>query len=76
MADVPAPGPSSQSQTTKTMFQASDDTQGHVDMVTEKNSDIIHDFHKDALKLVRNGDWLKVSSQARLVTCRILEPKR
>ena len=34
--------------------------QGHVDMVTEKNSDVIHDFHKDALKLVRNGDWLKV----------------
>lgn len=35
--------------------------QGHVDMVTEKNSDVNHDFHKDALKLVRNGDWLKVS---------------
>lgn len=34
-------------------------------MVTEKNSDVIHDFHKDALKLVRNGDWLKVSSQGR-----------
>ena len=35
-------------------------TQGHVDMVTEKNADVVHDFHKDALKLVRAGDWLKV----------------
>ena len=34
--------------------------QGHVDMVTEKNSDIVHDFHQDALKLQLAGDWLKV----------------
>ena len=34
--------------------------QGHVDMVTEKNSDVQHDFHKDALKLVQKGNWLKV----------------
>ncbi|KAK9818925.1 hypothetical protein WJX74_001245 [Apatococcus lobatus] len=33
--------------------------QGHVDMVTEKNSSVVHDFNKDPLKLVRNGDWLK-----------------
>ena len=34
--------------------------QGHIDMVCEKNNDVQHDFHKDALKLVKKGDWLKV----------------
>ena len=34
--------------------------QGHIDMVCEKNNDVQHDIHKDALKLVKNGDWLKV----------------
>ena len=37
--------------------------QGHIDMVCEKNSDVQHDFFKDALKLVKKGEWLKVSSQ-------------
>ena len=35
--------------------------QGHIDMVCEKNNDVHHDFHKDPLKLVKKGDWLKVS---------------
>ncbi len=35
--------------------------QGHVDMVTEKNSDVVHDWFQDPLRLVRDGDdWLKV----------------
>ena len=38
--------------------------QGHVDMVTEKNADVQHDFFKDPLKLERNGDWLKVWCRA------------
>ena len=37
--------------------------QGHIDMVCEKNNDVQHDFFKDALKLVKRGEWLKVSSQ-------------
>lgn len=32
--------------------------QGHIDMVCEKNSDVQHDFYKDPLTLVRDGDWL------------------
>ncbi len=34
--------------------------QGHIDMVCEKNNDVQHDFHKDPLKLIKKGDWLKV----------------
>ncbi|DBA78247.1 TPA: hypothetical protein ACH3X2_008201 [Trebouxia sp. C0005] len=33
--------------------------QGHIDMVCEKNNDVQHDFHKDPLKLIKKGDWLK-----------------
>ena len=33
--------------------------QGHVDMVTEKNSDVVHDFFKDPLRLCSDGTWLK-----------------
>jgi hypothetical protein len=33
--------------------------QGHVDMVTEKNAGTVHDFTKDPLRLVREGDWIK-----------------
>ncbi|MBR2596835.1 MAG: M28 family peptidase, partial [Solobacterium sp.] len=32
--------------------------QAHLDMVCEKNSDTVHDFTKDGLKLVLNGDIL------------------
>lgn len=38
----------------------SDCVQGHIDMVCEKNNDVQHDFHKDALKLIKKGEWLKV----------------
>jgi di/tripeptidase len=34
--------------------------QGHVDMVTEKNSDVVHDFFNDPLRLLSDGVWLKV----------------
>lgn len=33
--------------------------QGHVDMVCEKNSDVIHDFDKDPITTYVDGDWLK-----------------
>lgn len=31
--------------------------QGHVDMVPEKNRDVEHDFLKDPIEVVRDGDW-------------------
>ena len=33
--------------------------QGHLDMVCEKNKNTVHDFTKDPIKLVRDGDWIK-----------------
>ena len=33
--------------------------QGHLDMVCEKNSDVVFDFEKDALRLFIDGDWLR-----------------
>jgi dipeptidase D len=33
--------------------------QGHLDMVCEKNEGTAHDFSKDAIRVVRDGDWLK-----------------
>lgn len=33
--------------------------QGHMDMVCEKNSDTVHDFEKDPLKLKIDGDLIK-----------------
>jgi dipeptidase D len=32
--------------------------QGHLDMVNEKNSDVDHDFSKDAIKPVKDGEYL------------------
>ena len=32
---------------------------GHLDMVTEKNADVSHDFFKDPLRLQLAGEWLK-----------------
>lgn len=32
--------------------------QGHIDMVCEKNNDTVHDFTKDPIKLVRDGEWM------------------
>ncbi len=32
--------------------------QGHLDMVCEKNSDKDFDFEKDAIELIRDGDWI------------------
>ena len=33
--------------------------QGHMDMVGEKNSDVVHDFSKDPIQLEFQGEWLK-----------------
>ncbi|MGB7438227.1 MAG: aminoacyl-histidine dipeptidase [Candidatus Acidiferrum sp.] len=33
--------------------------QGHLDMVCEKNENTVHNFEKDPIKVVRDGDWLK-----------------
>jgi dipeptidase D len=33
--------------------------QGHLDMVCEKNEDTAHDFERDPIEVVRDGDWLK-----------------
>ncbi len=32
--------------------------QGHLDMVCEKNSDVDHDFMRDAIKIRVDGDWV------------------
>lgn len=32
--------------------------QGHIDMVTEKNDSVEHNFFEDPIRLVRQGDWL------------------
>jgi len=32
--------------------------QGHLDMVCEKNKDVVHDFSKDPIELVRKGNFL------------------
>ena len=33
--------------------------QSHVDMVCEKNSDVVHDFFTDAIEPYIDGDWIK-----------------
>lgn len=33
--------------------------QGHLDMVAEKNNDVVHDFDKDPIKPYIDGDWVK-----------------
>ena len=33
--------------------------QSHIDMVCEKNSDIVHDFMKDAIQPYIDGEWIK-----------------
>lgn len=33
--------------------------QSHVDMVCEKNSDVAHDFFRDPIELVVDGEWMK-----------------
>ncbi len=33
--------------------------QGHMDMVCEKTPDSQHDFMRDPIRIIRNGDWLK-----------------
>ncbi len=33
--------------------------QSHLDMVCEKNKDTVHDFSKDPIKMMHDGDWVK-----------------
>jgi dipeptidase D len=33
--------------------------QGHLDMVCQKTADSTHDFSRDPIRLIRDGDWLK-----------------
>ncbi|MCL2565289.1 MAG: aminoacyl-histidine dipeptidase [Defluviitaleaceae bacterium] len=33
--------------------------QGHIDIVCEKNQDTVHDFEKDPIKLIIDGDFIK-----------------
>jgi len=33
--------------------------QGHLDMVAEKNSDVVHNFDTDPIKPFIDGDWVK-----------------
>lgn len=33
--------------------------QGHMDMVCEKTPDSTHDFTRDPIRIIRDGDWLK-----------------
>jgi dipeptidase D len=35
--------------------------QAHMDMVCEKNPNVEHDFRRDAIQLVREGDWLRAN---------------
>lgn len=35
--------------------------QSHVDMVCEKNSDVVHDFDKDPIETIVDGDWLRAN---------------
>ncbi|MGB4204450.1 MAG: aminoacyl-histidine dipeptidase [Bacteroidales bacterium] len=35
--------------------------QGHIDMVPQKNSDKIHDFEKDPIETIVDGDWVKAN---------------
>ncbi len=36
--------------------------QSHLDMVPQKNSDVVHDFSKDAIKTYIDGEWVKARS--------------
>ena len=35
--------------------------QSHVDMVCEKNSDVVHDFLTDPIEIVIDGEWMKAN---------------
>ena len=35
--------------------------QGHLDMVPQKNSDKVHDFEKDPIETIIDGDWVRAS---------------
>ncbi len=35
--------------------------QGHLDMVPQKNNDKVHDFEKDPIETIVDGDWMKAN---------------
>lgn len=35
--------------------------QSHIDMVCEKNNDVEHDFFKDPIEIIVDGDWMKAN---------------
>ncbi len=35
--------------------------QSHVDMVCEKNKDKVHDFSKDGIQLIKEGEWVRAN---------------
>ncbi len=35
--------------------------QSHVDMVCEKNKNKVHDFSKDGIELIKDGEWIKAN---------------
>lgn len=35
--------------------------QSHTDMVCEKNGDVVHDFEKDPIETIIDGDWVKAN---------------
>lgn len=35
--------------------------QGHLDMVCEKNKDIVHDFTKDPIEMIQDGGWVRAN---------------
>jgi len=35
--------------------------QGHLDMVPQKNSDKVHDFEKDPIETIIDGDWVRAN---------------
>ncbi|MDO4496517.1 MAG: aminoacyl-histidine dipeptidase [Bacteroidales bacterium] len=35
--------------------------QGHIDMVCEKNSNVVHDFENDPIETIIEGDWVKAN---------------
>ncbi len=41
--------------------------QGHIDMVTEQNSDSTHNFFEDPISLIRQDDWIKVRMSVPLI---------
>jgi dipeptidase D len=40
--------------------------QGHMDMVCQKTQETTHDFTKDPIQLIRDGDWIRTNGKPNL----------